>query len=88
MAELTERIMSELETRNVKSLRQTRQVLESIEKGIIDDIMRNILDMILDYVENADKPTPLEIYVWLKQRREELDSEEEETGEEQEEGEK
>jgi len=87
MAELAEHIMLELENRNVKSLKQTKQALESIEKNIIDNIMRNVLDTILDYVENADKPTPLEIYVWLKQRREELDTEEEETEEEQEEGE-
>lgn len=87
MAELTERIMSELETRNVKSLKQTRQTLEAIEGELINDITREILDSILGYVEDMDKPTPLEIYIWLKQRREELDIEEqtEEETEEQEE---
>jgi len=70
LGELTEKIMLELEKRNVKSLKQVRQVLEKIEEQVEGDIVNSFLDTIIDSIEK-DKDL-LTLYISLRNMKDDL----------------
>lgn len=62
--------MLELEKRNVKSLKQVRQVLEKIEEQVEGDIVNSFLDTIIDSIEK-DKDL-LTLYISLRNMKDDL----------------
>ena len=42
------------------------QAIESIEPYIVNDIIREVLEEIIEWIEHQDKPDSLQIYIKLK----------------------
>lgn len=68
MGILTEKIIKKLKLRDVRSLKEVEQVLETIEDEIIEESSTELLNTLIDYIEK-ERPDTLDLYIKLKKIR-------------------
>lgn len=68
MGKVVEQIMSEFETRKVKSLKDVKKVLFDIEDDVNENAINDLLGTLIDYIEK-ERPDTLDLYIMLKRMR-------------------